>query len=245
MLESHHSLVVKALQKLYKLCLNKEGFPGEPLVEAPDGHPLTHAILDRLGLIKQAEENPEEPDEDTEELQYLRFLSTSTDCSATTDPSPEPTTPPEPSSSNYSPTKLSPKVGDAWKWDFQHVHPVNHPGQYSSYPSFHGMPMPRPTVMPIGPRAEPKCADAIHPGLDSEHPYFYYTGSNCHGESKGRLHSDVATEPGRQQIAAAANMPVGILGDYNLHVQEQHQTLYSSLEPNWHFPYTYLYQIRA
>jgi hypothetical protein len=37
--------------------LSKEGFPGDPLVEAPDGHPLTHAILDRLGLIKQAEEN--------------------------------------------------------------------------------------------------------------------------------------------------------------------------------------------
>ncbi|KAJ5226263.1 hypothetical protein N7468_007488 [Penicillium chermesinum] len=97
MLESHHSLVVKALQKLYKFCVNNEGFPGEPLAEAPDGHPLTHAILDRLGLIKQAEENADELDEDTEDLRYLRLLSTSTECSATAEPSPEPVTPPEPS----------------------------------------------------------------------------------------------------------------------------------------------------
>lgn len=65
MLQSHHSLVVKALQMLYKHCVNKEGFPGEPLVEAVGGYPLTHAILDRLGLIKEAEESPDdEPDED-------------------------------------------------------------------------------------------------------------------------------------------------------------------------------------
>ena len=60
----------------------------KPLQDAPDGYPLTHAILDRLGLIKQAEENADEPEEESEDLQYLRFLSTSTDSSATTDPSP-------------------------------------------------------------------------------------------------------------------------------------------------------------
>ncbi|PGH28198.1 hypothetical protein AJ80_00088 [Polytolypa hystricis UAMH7299] len=56
MLESHHALVVKALQQLYAHCVKNECFPGEPIAEVVDGYPLTHAILDRLGLIKQAEE---------------------------------------------------------------------------------------------------------------------------------------------------------------------------------------------
>ncbi|KAM5447898.1 hypothetical protein MaudCBS49596_005693 [Microsporum audouinii] len=56
MLESHHALVVKALQQLYTHCINNKCFPGEP-IELVDGYPLTHAILDRLGLIKQAEEH--------------------------------------------------------------------------------------------------------------------------------------------------------------------------------------------
>ena len=68
MLESHH-LVIEALQKLYKYCINKEPFPGGP-VETVDGYPLTHAILDRLGLIKQAEGNQEKQDKDLEDLQY-------------------------------------------------------------------------------------------------------------------------------------------------------------------------------
>ncbi|KAF3481258.1 uncharacterized protein GIQ15_04017 [Arthroderma uncinatum] len=55
MLESHHALVVKALQRLYTHCIDNKCFPGEP-IEIVDGYPLTHAILDRLGLIKQAEE---------------------------------------------------------------------------------------------------------------------------------------------------------------------------------------------
>ncbi|PGH11989.1 hypothetical protein AJ79_04576 [Helicocarpus griseus UAMH5409] len=58
MLESHHALVVKALQQLYTHCINNECFPGDP-IDIVDGNPCTHAILDRLGLIKQAEEVPE------------------------------------------------------------------------------------------------------------------------------------------------------------------------------------------
>ncbi|ODH39355.1 hypothetical protein ACO22_01923 [Paracoccidioides brasiliensis] len=58
MLESHHALVVKALQQLYTHCVNNECFPGDP-IDVVDGNPCTHAILDRLGLIKQAEESPE------------------------------------------------------------------------------------------------------------------------------------------------------------------------------------------
>ncbi|KKZ64143.1 hypothetical protein EMCG_01548 [[Emmonsia] crescens] len=58
MLESHHALVVKALQQLYTHCVNNECFPGDP-IDLVDGNPCTHSILDRLGLIKQAEEEPE------------------------------------------------------------------------------------------------------------------------------------------------------------------------------------------
>lgn len=140
MLESHHSLVVKALQKLYKFCINNEGFPGDPLAEAPDGHPLTHAILDRLGLIKQAEENADEPDEDSEDLRYLRLLSTSTECSVTAEPSPEPTTPPEPSPTlsrpfcsiptpTSVPSRASTSTSTSWQWNLQPVHQTSY-----SYP---------------------------------------------------------------------------------------------------------------
>lgn len=61
MLESHHALVVKALQQLYTHCVNNKCFPGEP-IDVVDGYPLTHAILDRMGLIKQAENEPEKLD---------------------------------------------------------------------------------------------------------------------------------------------------------------------------------------
>ncbi|KAL1953991.1 hypothetical protein VTO42DRAFT_1846 [Malbranchea cinnamomea] len=59
MLESHHALVVKALQQLYTHCVKNKCFPGEP-IDVVDGYPLTHAILDRLGLIKQAEKESED-----------------------------------------------------------------------------------------------------------------------------------------------------------------------------------------
>ncbi|KLJ05975.1 hypothetical protein EMPG_10588 [Blastomyces silverae] len=64
MLESHHELVVKALQQLYTHCINNECFPGDP-IDLVDGNPCTHAILDRLGLIKQAEEAPEKIGEES------------------------------------------------------------------------------------------------------------------------------------------------------------------------------------
>lgn len=128
MLESQHSLVVKALQRLYKHCINNEGFPGEPLVDVADGHPLTHAILDRLGLIKQAEEGTDEHSESNEEpLQCLRQLSTSTDYTGTVEPSPEPASPRE--SREFGP-EISPTAGDVCKWDL----PSMRTEQHSAYP---------------------------------------------------------------------------------------------------------------
>lgn len=230
MLESHHSLVVKALQRLYKLCINKDDFPGEPLAEAPDGYPLTHAILDRLGLIKQAEENPEEPEEDTEDLQYLRLLSTSTGCSPTTDPSPEPATPPEPSSSNCSPTRLSPKSGASWKWDYQPLQPVN---PYPNYQSFHGMAA-RSNLMSAPAETKP---EHVHSVSDPDQPYFCYIDNNDTGElMKSRLPSGITAEPGSHHMQAPSGMSADILGDYNLHLHESHQPVYSGIAPGWNFP---------
>ncbi|OJJ34940.1 hypothetical protein ASPWEDRAFT_171771 [Aspergillus wentii DTO 134E9] len=228
MLESHHSLVVKALQKLYKHCVNKEGFPGEPLAEGADGHPLTHAILDRLGLIKQAEENPDEPDEETEDLQYLRFLSTSTD--STTDPSPEPTTPPDPYPSNCASVTASPRGVESWKWDFQSVQPE----QYHNY-SGSGYPGMVVSQAPLGPTnlaGEVACPQPIHPAPSSHPPYLYYPNNSCYEEpAKHRLHPSVMTGPGPHQTTAG--LSADVLGEYH-HFQEQ--PLYPGVTPGWHFP---------
>ncbi|KAF7160491.1 hypothetical protein CNMCM5623_006090 [Aspergillus felis] len=232
MLESHHSLVVKALQKLYKLSLNKEGFPGEPLPEASDGYPLTHAILDRLGLIKQAEENPEDSNEDSEDLQYLRLLSTSAECSATTDPSPEPATPPEPSSSNCSPVDLSPVT--EWKWNFPSVQSVRSE-QYHSYSNqdFAGLALSRTNNL----TGDTACLGTATTVLGHNHPYLYYLDT-CSADAKESLGSCVAAGPGFQrfqQPASATEMPVNMLGGFDVHLQEQ-QPLHPPLVPGWSYP---------
>jgi hypothetical protein len=231
MLESHHALVVKALQKLYKHCVNNEGFPGEPLEEGPDGHPLTHAILDRLGLIKQAEENPDEPEEESEDLQYLRYLPTSTDYSATADPSPEPATPPEPYLSNCASMTASPRGGESWKWDFQPVQQC----QYHNYsgPEYHEMMASRP-LGPVGMAGEVPCAETTHSLAPHEPAYLYYANSGCHEQDvKHRLQpGPMAAGPGLHQATAA--LSVDVLGPY-IPFQEQ-QTLYHSVTQGWHYP---------
>jgi len=98
MLESHHTLVVKALQQLYTICVNNKCFPGDP-IDAADGLPLTHAILDRLGLIKQAEEaSGEIEDTISGPFQHWRTRQTSSESADTEACSPEPPCPLEVSS---------------------------------------------------------------------------------------------------------------------------------------------------
>ncbi|KAE8150891.1 hypothetical protein BDV25DRAFT_153638 [Aspergillus avenaceus] len=232
MLESHHALVVKALQKLYKLCLNKDGFPGDPLKESPDGYPLTHAILDRLGLIKQAEENPEDPDEDSEDLQYLRFVATATDSSATTDPSPEPATPPEPSPSNCSPINHSPKATGPYKWEYQPMHPV-HPDPYASYQhaGFYNLTLPRSAVEPPIHSIDNKCSVTTS---NQESPYYYYPNvTSAPDSTKGSVHPAVTAGSGpHHHNTSTAGIPVEMMSHYSLNLQEQHP-LYPGLTPNW------------
>ncbi|WEW54834.1 hypothetical protein PRK78_000259 [Emydomyces testavorans] len=94
MLESHHALVVKALQQLYAHCINNKCFPGEP-IDSVDGYPLTHAILDRLGLIKEAEESTSDAldDDATEALRYWKFHRRSSSSADTEDTSSVQTSP--------------------------------------------------------------------------------------------------------------------------------------------------------
>ncbi|CAI7607249.1 unnamed protein product [Penicillium glandicola] len=261
MLESHHSLVVKALQKLYKFCINNEGFPGEALAEAPDGHPLTHAILDRLGLIKQAEENADEPDEDSEDLRYLRLLSTSTECSVTAEPSPEPTTPPEPSPTISRPPCPIPtpisvpsrtNTTTSWQWDLQ-------PIQTSySYPDagYHDLmalqqrpSMSSMSVPDMGTDIAPHVDMASAPSGLPHHP------QHAHHDSPFPYVLDGCCDPGTTQQDVkpvlsrlpsglmeshthhhhlAGNLSADMMGDF--HFQGHDSTFYPGFTPGWNFP---------
>lgn len=253
MLESHHSLVVKALQKLYKNCVNNEGFPGEPLAESANGHPLTHEILDRLGLIRQAEET-DEPDEESEDLQYLKSLSTSTESSATTDPSPEPITPPEPSSSNCSPVDPPQDGGKSFKWGFPLFPPAtSQADQVHDYsdPNYqqHTMMMSRQALGTAGnlggdmpPSSSCPGNVPLPSGLPSHHniPYWYYDAGGCNEQDLVKAHNiHPPMMTGLDPHQTAAGLPVDMLNNYHLHFQEQQQqqALYTatSLAPGWTF----------
>ncbi|KAJ5091314.1 hypothetical protein NUU61_006184 [Penicillium alfredii] len=259
MLESHHSLVVKALQKLYKFCINNEGFPGEPLAEAPDGYPLTHAILDRLGLIKQAEENADEPDEDSEDLRYLRLLSTSTECSATAEPSPEPATPPEPSSavlsrssiSNPIPTPMTGRSGHpSWQWDLQsvhHPHPQNYGYAETGYHEL--LPTPRSSLgaADLAPGEIPPHVEVPSAPLSVQHagphdPSFPYFLDGCCDlmdappaakSAAVRLPSGVMPDA-HQSHHLSGNLSGDMLSDFQFSMQET--PFYPGFTPGWTFP---------
>ncbi|EXJ89979.1 hypothetical protein A1O3_03046 [Capronia epimyces CBS 606.96] len=53
MLESQQAQLVAGLQELYKRTQNGQGWPGSALKETSHGIPLTHDILERLGVLKQ------------------------------------------------------------------------------------------------------------------------------------------------------------------------------------------------
>lgn len=255
MLESHHSLVVKALQKLYKFCINKEEFPGEPLAEAPDGHPLTHAILDRLGLIKQAEENADEPDEDSEDLRYLRLLSTSTECSATAEPSPEPATPPEPSPTSLSSRPsvcnsllipMSSRSSSNWQWDLKSVQQASYSYPGTGYPDMLAIQRPSTTsadLSPgeISPHIDVSSASSIsHDPLPHEQQSFaYFLHGSCNAASASDAKAAVRLQTGSMPEAHPHQMGVlssDLLSEFQFATHEP--SLYSSFTPGWSFPST-------
>ncbi|KAJ5676742.1 uncharacterized protein N7477_002375 [Penicillium maclennaniae] len=250
MLESHHSLVVKALQKLYKLCVSKEGFPGEALAEAPDGHPLTHAILDRLGLIKQAEENADEPDEDSEDLRYLRLLSTSTECSATAEPSPEPATPPEPCLTIMSrpsvcipiSTPMTARSNSSWQWDMQSLQQT--PYNYAEAGYQEMITMPRSSIGGPDlastenlPNVDLTTKSSASNGQPLDQSFAYYLAGSCstqdHQESKAAIRMHPGIMP-KAHSHSLGNMSNDILGDFPF--QPQDIPFYPGFTPGWGFP---------
>ncbi|GKZ86225.1 hypothetical protein AnigIFM56816_001277 [Aspergillus niger] len=64
MLEQQQAWLVHGLKELYRLTIEGEGWPGDSLKPEPNGHPLTHDLLTRLGALdhtkdERFEENPE------------------------------------------------------------------------------------------------------------------------------------------------------------------------------------------
>jgi hypothetical protein len=121
MLISQHAVHLQALQDLYRRCVSCEGLPGSPLEDPVHGLPGTHAILDRLGLIKHAEEMTEDPQAVLADIiDYLKSLETASDgldsaestepseATQSGGPSPEPSTPRE------LPEASGPSIADKW-----------------------------------------------------------------------------------------------------------------------------------
>ncbi|KAL3470815.1 hypothetical protein BJX99DRAFT_238799 [Aspergillus californicus] len=54
MLEQQQTWLVNGLQELYRRLLDNEGWQGEPLKCEPNGHPLTHDLLTKLGALDQS-----------------------------------------------------------------------------------------------------------------------------------------------------------------------------------------------
>ncbi|KXG46329.1 uncharacterized protein PGRI_051850 [Penicillium griseofulvum] len=254
MLESHHSLVVKALQKLYKFCINNEGFPGDPLAEAPDGHPLTHAILDRLGLIKQAEENADEPDEDSEDLRYLRLLSTSTECSVTAEPSPEPTTPPEPSPTLsrppcpiQTPISVPSRTTTSWQWDLQPVQQTSYSYPDAGYHDLVALQQRSSMSVPdMGPDIAPHVdmpSTSSHHHQHAHHESFPYVLDGCCDPGTpqqdvkpvlARLPPGLMAESHTHPIHLTGNLSAEMMGEF--HFQTHDSAFYPGFTPGWNFP---------
>jgi hypothetical protein len=67
MLEQQQAWLVHGLQELYRRTSEGEGWPGEPLKPEPNGHPLTHELLTRLGALDRSK--GEHFEENTEVMQ--------------------------------------------------------------------------------------------------------------------------------------------------------------------------------
>lgn len=124
MLISQHAVHLQALRDLYKRCVRREGFPGSPLQESIQGYPGTHAILDRLGLIKHAEEAVEDPQRVLADLvDFIKCLDSASDCcldsvESTTDSTSDTTVSedlsPEPNTPREFPDSVVPSTAGAW-----------------------------------------------------------------------------------------------------------------------------------
>ena len=57
LLERQQAQLVAGLRELYNRLQDDKGWPGSPLPKVQDGHPLTHDILEKLGLLHSSSDN--------------------------------------------------------------------------------------------------------------------------------------------------------------------------------------------
>lgn len=70
MLEQQQSQLVNGLQELYRRLETSQGWPGASLQDSGNGHPLTHDILARLGVLSA--DGPEENESFEEDLDLVQ-----------------------------------------------------------------------------------------------------------------------------------------------------------------------------
>jgi hypothetical protein len=72
MLEQQQSQLVAGLRELYRKLQARESWPGSPLENVLDGHPLTHDILERLDLLHSSPDSPIKQEGFEEDLSRLQ-----------------------------------------------------------------------------------------------------------------------------------------------------------------------------
>jgi hypothetical protein len=223
MLISHQATLVQALQKLYKRCINLEGFPGAPLEESPNGYPATHAILSRLGLIKHAEEAMHDPQEILAEISdYLRSVLTA-DCTESTEPS-EPTLSGDPSPEPDTPRDnldhlVSSTSDDHCMWDIQSV-PQASTGSYPMYDCLELVPQQQHSMSQSAAGISYQ-ESLIHSRL-TENPGSCNSRYSCSGVPCQRNDPPAVFSWPSQYRDAMNLLPIGMHGnDYQIPVQEQ------------------------
>lgn len=74
MLEQQQEKLVNATRELYTRAVDGGRWPGQPLQVTPKGYPLTHDILERLGLLKLGSQDDGTFEEDTEILRQKMMI---------------------------------------------------------------------------------------------------------------------------------------------------------------------------
>lgn len=126
MLEQQQAQLVTGIQMLYSRTLNGEGWAGSPLKEGPNGHPLTHDILERLGALKQEGLASDEPFEEDLNMVQHRLLANGAPTMQRRDSSSGSST------GDYSPTFPSRSMGSGGPFSTNNFPPT--PPNYSPFP---------------------------------------------------------------------------------------------------------------
>lgn len=74
MLEQQQEKLVNATRELYTRAVDGGRWPGQPLQVTPKGHPLTHDILERLGLLRLGPQDDGTFEENTEILRQKMMI---------------------------------------------------------------------------------------------------------------------------------------------------------------------------